>query len=87
MGFLLNISHLVLFQLIERIKDEDPLPLFLFLLVTIKREKFYSVKVFPFQVLKKRPGKVPLFKTCELIPGIGEKRPEQSFALEMLGCL
>ena len=87
MGFLLCISCPILFQLIKRIKDEDPLPLILFLLVTIKREKFYPIKIFPFQVLKKRPGKVPLFRTCELVPGIGEKRPEKRFALEMPGCL
>jgi len=84
MGFFLDISHLVLFQLIERIKDEDPSQFSFFLFVTIEREKFYSVKVFPLQRLKKRPREVPLFKTCEPIPGMGEKRPEKSFAIEML---
>jgi len=83
MGFFLDISHPVLLQLIEGIEDEDPPPLPFFLFVSIEREKFYSVKVFPLQGLKERPGKIPLFKTRELIPGMGEKRPEKSVALEM----
>ena len=84
MGFFLNISHPVLLQLIERIEDEDPSQFPFFLFITIEREKFYPVKVLPFQGLKKRPRKVPLFKTREPIPGMGEKRPEKGFILEML---
>jgi hypothetical protein len=84
MGFFLDISHLVLLQLIKRIEDKKSSRLPFFFFDTIEREKFYPVKVFPFQGLKERPRKVPLFKTCEPIPGMGEKRPEKSFAIEML---
>jgi len=82
MGLLLNISHPVFFQLIEGIEDKNPFQLSLFLFETIEREKFKSVKVFPLQGLKEWPGKVPLFKACEPISGMGEKRPEISLALE-----
>lgn len=70
MRFLLNISHLVLLQLIERIEDENSSPFPFFLFDTIERKKFQSVKVFPLQGLKEWPGKVPLFKAREPISGM-----------------
>jgi len=82
MGLLLNISHLVLLQLIEGIKDKDSSQFPFLLFNTIERIKSKPVKVFPLQGLKEWPGKVPLFKAREPISGMGEKRPEIGLTLE-----
>jgi len=64
MGPLLGLSHLVLLPLIERVEDKDPFQIPFLLFIPIERKEFNPVKFFPLQGLKKRPGKVQLFKTC-----------------------
>jgi hypothetical protein len=71
----MEILHPVLLILIERIKEEDPLRLPFSHLITIKKKKSFPIKILPSECPKKRPGKIPLFKTGPLLSGMGEEWP------------
>jgi hypothetical protein len=87
MGDLMEISHPVLFVLIERIEDVKSLRLSFSHLIAVKKKESFSVEILPFESSKERPGEIPLFKTASLLSGMREERPQDCLTIEIFGFL